>query len=55
MKSLTLETDIIHRGDCREILPTLPDECIDLIVTSPPYTDRRMTSYGGIHPARYVE
>jgi site-specific DNA-methyltransferase (adenine-specific) len=27
----------IYHGDCREILPTLPDEIIDLTLTSPPY------------------
>jgi DNA modification methylase len=25
----------IVEGDCRELLPQLPDECVDLIVTSP--------------------
>jgi site-specific DNA-methyltransferase (adenine-specific)/site-specific DNA-methyltransferase (cytosine-N4-specific) len=28
---------------------------IDLVVTSPPYADRRKTTYGGIHPDNYVE
>jgi adenine-specific DNA-methyltransferase len=27
----------IHLGDCLELLKALPDECVDLIVTSPPY------------------
>lgn len=27
----------IHRGDCREILRTLPDESLNCCVTSPPY------------------
>jgi len=27
----------IYHGDCREILPELPDESIDLVLTSPPY------------------
>jgi DNA modification methylase len=27
---------IIH-GDCLEVLPKLPDNCIDSIVTDPPY------------------
>jgi len=27
----------IFRGDCREVLKRLPDECVDLIVSSPPY------------------
>lgn len=28
---------VIHAGDCRQFLATLPDESIQLIVTSPPY------------------
>jgi len=28
-------------GDCLDILPDLPDNCIDLVVTSPPYDDLR--------------
>ncbi len=35
---------IIH-GDCREILPLIPDKSIDLVLTSPPYDDLRQ--YGG--------
>ncbi len=42
-------------GDCREVLKTLDDDSIDLIVTSPPYADQRKSTYGGIHPDRYVE
>ncbi len=36
-------------------MPTLPDACVDLIVTSPPYADSRKDTYGGIDPDRYVE
>jgi site-specific DNA-methyltransferase (adenine-specific) len=50
-----IETNIIHHGDCREILKTLPDESVDLIVTSPPYADRRQHTYGGVPPDEYVE
>jgi DNA modification methylase len=42
-------------GDCREVLPTLPDACVDLIVTSPPYADQRKQTYGGVHADHYVE
>ena len=55
MSQSFVETNVIHHGDCREILPTLPDECVDLIVTSPPYAERRKTTYGGIPPEEYVE
>lgn len=47
--------DTIVCGDCREILQTMPGECVDLIVTSPPYADRRSRVYGGIKPDEYVE
>jgi site-specific DNA-methyltransferase (adenine-specific)/site-specific DNA-methyltransferase (cytosine-N4-specific) len=33
----------------------MKDNSIDLIVTSPPYSDQRKSTYGGIHPDRYVE
>ena len=42
-------------GDCREKLKELPDNSIDLIITSPPYADNRSNSYGGISPDDYVE
>jgi len=37
--------DQIICGDNVTVLSTLPDECIDLVVTSPPYDDLR--TYGG--------
>jgi site-specific DNA-methyltransferase (adenine-specific) len=49
-----LETDLILEGDCRDILKTLPDKSIDLIVTSPPYADQRKATYGGISADNYV-
>ena len=47
-------TNIIH-GDCRDELKKIPDNYIDLIVTSPPYADSRKGTYGGIAPDDYVE
>ncbi len=47
--------DVIYQGDCLEILPGIPDESVDLIITSPPYADRRKNTYGGVPPERYVE
>ncbi|MDQ3011651.1 MAG: site-specific DNA-methyltransferase [Acidobacteriota bacterium] len=32
----------------------MPDNIVDLIVTSPPYADSRKGTYGGIHPDEYV-
>lgn len=44
----------ILQGDCADVLQNVPDESIDLIVTSPPYADSRKKTYGGIHPDDYV-
>jgi DNA modification methylase len=44
---------IIH-GDCLDVLGNLPDNCIDLIVTSPPYADSRKKLYHGVSPDEYV-
>jgi modification methylase len=27
----------LYQGDCLEVMKALPDECVDLIITSPPY------------------
>lgn len=51
------QVDIIHQGQCVDLLRDValfPDSSVDLIITSPPYSDRRKSSYGGIHPDRYV-
>ena len=51
-------SEIITRvllGDSLEVLKTLDDHSIDLIITSPPYADRRKNTYGGIAPKKYVE
>lgn len=45
----------LHHGDCRDVLRNLPDGCVDLVVTSPPYADSRKDTYGGVHPDDYVE
>lgn len=49
-----IKTDM-YLGDCNDVLKTLDDNSIDLIVTSPPYADRRKKTYGGIKPEKYVE
>ncbi len=48
-------TDALLSGDCREVLPQMPDESVALVVTSPPYADSRKSAYGGVHPDDYVE
>ncbi|MBL8163509.1 MAG: site-specific DNA-methyltransferase [Anaerolineae bacterium] len=52
---LSIWHDRLMQGDCRHVLPDIPDNTIDLIVTSPPYADNRKQTYGGIKPDDYVE
>ena len=47
--------DRILFGDCIKILPKLPRNSVDLIVTSPPYADNRKSTYGGIPIKTYVK
>src|SRR5687767_9674803 len=45
-------------GDSTKILnktDLIPDNYVDLIMTSPPYADKRAKSYGGIKADKYVE
>lgn len=45
----------IRRGDCQDVLRSVPSDVCDLIVTSPPYADQRKNTYGGIPIDEYVE
>ena len=47
--------DSIICGDTLQVLRNFPDEIVDLIITSPPYADKRKNSYGGIRPDNYVQ
>jgi len=42
-------------GDCKDQLLNIETNSVDLIFTSPPYADQRKSTYGGIHPEKYVE
>lgn len=50
-----LELNKIFQGDCLTVLKTFPDNCIDFIITSPPYADNRQKSYQGFPLKNYVE
>jgi len=52
---MRVTTAEIKHGDCLEVLKTSPDCTFDLVVTSPPYADRRKHTYGGVSPEKYVE
>ena len=49
-----IKTDL-YLGDCLHVLSKFDTDSYDLIVTSPPYADRRSKTYGGIKPDQYVE
>ena len=38
---MSIETNVVHTGDCFEVLPTLPDESVHMVMTSPPYWNLR--------------
>lgn len=51
---MALRTNL-YLGDCRDELKKIPDNSVDLIVTSPPYADQRKSTYGGINVKEYVQ
>lgn len=51
----TLQVDKIIHGDSLAVLKALPDDCFDLIFTSPPYADNRKKTYKGVPIKHYVE
>ncbi len=50
-----MEVDTILLGDCRDLLPNLPNDSVDLVFTSPPYADNRKGPYHGIPIEGYVD
>ena len=45
---------VIYKDDILKI-NSIPNNYVDLIITSPPYADQRKSTYGGISPKKYVE
>jgi hypothetical protein len=41
-----LDGDIVRLGDFRTVLPSIPDGCVDLIFTDPPYDKETIPLYG---------
>ena len=44
----------LRLGDCKTVLADIPSGSVDLIVTSPPYAERRRQTYGGVSARKYV-
>jgi len=58
MTKATLHTNILYNGDSAILLADLkkfPDKSVNLVVTSPPYADKRKKSYKGVPSTKYVE
>ena len=58
MAKTVLNTNILYNGDSAKLLADktkFPDKSVNLIITSPPYADKRKNSYKGVHSAKYVE
>lgn len=45
----------VAEGDCLNLIPTLPDNSINVVVTSPPYAEQRNDHYPGVPEEQYPE
>jgi DNA modification methylase len=47
----------VTRGDCRKLVLDLPDESVDVVITSPPYWGQRLSEGNGVEedPRHYVD
>jgi site-specific DNA-methyltransferase (adenine-specific)/site-specific DNA-methyltransferase (cytosine-N4-specific) len=52
---LTEDDTKVVQGDCVKELKNLKADSVDLVVTSPPYADQRIHTYGGVTPDGYVK
>lgn len=52
-----LQLNKVHEGDCKSLIQDLPDESIDILVTSPPYWGQRTSGGTGTEgdPREYLE
>lgn len=50
-----VELNTIYLGNSLDILKTIPDNYVNLVVTSPPYADKRKKQYDTISEEKYVD
>jgi site-specific DNA-methyltransferase (cytosine-N4-specific) len=57
MQSTYYQTELggAYCGDALDILPSLPDRSVNLILTSPPFPLQKKKAYGNAKPADYVD
>jgi len=44
-----------YQGDTRDLIKRMPDESVNLIMTSPPFALQRKKEYGNVSPDEYVD
>lgn len=55
LRAMIRDPVIVLFGNAAQVLKEVPSNSVDLIVTSPPYADQRISTYGGIKADHYVE
>ena len=45
---MELNLNTVINADCIDFMKTLPNNSIDVVITSPPYAEQRVSTYGGI-------
>lgn len=51
-----MEINLLKQGDSLDLLKSLPDNSVDLVITSPPYSDiKTYIDFKGIPPDKYVD
>lgn len=46
---------IAYCGDSLELMRDIPDNSVDLVITSPPFALRRKKSYGNVSAEKYAD
>lgn len=54
-KKPAVNSSTIYNAEASIMLRVLEEESVDLVITSPPYAERRKKAYGGIPADKYVE
>ncbi|MCA9111562.1 MAG: hypothetical protein KDA52_16535 [Planctomycetaceae bacterium] len=49
-----ISLNAVTQGNCRDLIPRLPDDSVDVVVTSPPYADQRKKHYPGVPAEEYA-
>jgi site-specific DNA-methyltransferase (adenine-specific)/site-specific DNA-methyltransferase (cytosine-N4-specific) len=52
---MKLNNNNIYNVDCLDGMKLLPEQSINMIITSPPYAEQRKKTYGGIPEDKYIE